>query len=273
MQKAFTHFLLLSFSFFGIWFSLSLIDYRGIFEIEEFTKENERKLGELILDAVGKSNKAITRTNVTRVTTEIKDRICESNGIADSTITIHIIAVDDVNAFALPGNNLVVFTGLIQYCRTPEELAGVIAHEIAHIEHQHVKEKMMKEVGLAMLISLSGGDSGGEIVRQTIKILSSTAFDRDQESEADQYGIRYMANAGIDPQHSANFLFRLSGEKNDISKHFQWLSTHPNSSDRAAHILTLRKQVSYTSRPIMDSVSWRSYQGTVKKNEGEKDLF
>ncbi len=273
MQKAFTHFLLLSFSFFGTWFSLSLIDYRGIFEIEEFTKENERKLGELILDAVSKSNKTITRTNVTRVTTEIKDRICEANGIVDSTITIHIIAVDDVNAFALPGRNLVIFTGLIRYCRTPEELAGVMAHEIAHIEHQHVKEKMMKEVGLAMLTALSGGDSGGEIVRQTVKILSSTAFDRDQESEADEYGVRYLAHAGIDPQHSANFLFRLSGEKNDISKHFQWLSTHPNSSDRAANILTLRKQETFTARSIMDSSAWKSYQTIVKKNEGEKDIF
>jgi predicted Zn-dependent protease len=273
MKKVFLHGLFLSVSFFGMWYVLSLIDYRTIFKVEEVTKENERKLGNVILDAVTKSNKIISGDSIQGVIEGIKDRLCEANGIADSSITVHIIAVHDVNAFALPGRHLVIYSGLIGYCKSPEELAGVIAHEVAHMEHDHVMKKMVKEVGLAMVISLSGGNSSSEIVRQTVKLLSSTAFDREQESEADASGVHYMAKADIDPQASADFLFRLAHEKESDVARFEWVNTHPNSGDRAAEIITLRKQETFTVRKISDSTSWKKFQNEVDRRAGEKDLF
>ena len=65
-----------------------------------------------------------------------------------------------------------------------------------------------------------------------------------------------MAKANIDPQYFANMLFRLSQEKDNMPKHFEWLSTHPNSQDRAAEILKLRKQVTFQPRQIADSTYW-----------------
>lgn len=273
MKKVLTHALFLSISFFGMWFLLSRIDYRSIFEIEELTKENEQKLGTLILEAVANSSKTITKDSVITVVEGIKKRICSANGIADSTVTVHIVAMDDVNAFALPGRHLVIYSGLIDYCVSADELAGVIAHEIAHMEHDHVMKKMVKEVGLAMVISLSGGNSGSEIVRQTVKILSSTAFDREQESEADASGVHYMAKANIDPQASANFLYRLAHENKNSSIQFELLNTHPNSSDRAAEVIKLRAKETFTSRPISDSISWKNFQSSVRYHAEEKDLF
>jgi predicted Zn-dependent protease len=273
MKKVLTHALFLSVSFLGMWYLLGLIDFRSIFEIEELTKENEQKLGQLILDAVAKSNKTITQDSVIDVVEGMKKRICVMNGIPDSTITVHIAAVDDVNAFALPGRHLVIYSGLIEYCTSADELAGVMAHEIAHMEHDHVMKKMVKEIGLAMVISLSGGESGGEIVRQTVKLLSSTAFDREQESEADASGVHFMAKADIDPQASADFLFRLSHEKENISRQFELLNTHPNSSDRAAEIIRLRKLETFTARQVFDSISWKKFQESVRFHAGEKDLF
>ncbi len=273
MKKVFTHALFLSVTFFGTWYLLGLVDYRSIFNIEELTKENEQKLGRLILDAVAKSNKTITQDSVVSVISGIKKRICEANGIPDSTITVHIVSVDDVNAFALPGRHLVIYSGLINYCASADELAGVIAHEIAHMQYDHVMKKMIKEIGLAMVITLSGGDSGSEIVRQTVKLLSSTAFEREQESEADASGVHYLAKADIDPQASADFLFRLSHEKENISLQFELLNTHPNSNDRAAEIIKLRKQEIFTSRQICDSISWKKFQAAVLQRVSEKDVF
>jgi len=273
MKKVLTHAFFLSISFFGMWYLLGLIDYRSAFKIEELTKENEQKLGRLILDAVSQSNKTITNDSIIAVVEGMKKRICEANDISDSTITVHIAAVDDVNAFALPGRHLVIYSGLIEYCRSSDELAGVIAHEIAHMEHDHVMKKMVKEIGLAMVISLSSGESGAEIVRQTVKMLSSTAFDREQESEADATGVHYMAKADIDPQASADFLFRLSHEKENIATRFEWLNTHPNSADRAAEVLKLRKRETFTARPASDSLSWKKFQKNVRMKAEEKDLF
>jgi predicted Zn-dependent protease len=172
-----------------------------------------------------------------------------------------------VNAFALPDKHLVVYSGLIRYCKSAEELSGVLAHEISHMEQHHVMKKLVKEVGLSMLTTIAGGESSGEIMRQTIKLLSSTAFDREQEREADISAVHMMAKADIDPESFANFLFRLSQEKDDIPKHFEWLSTHPNSQDRSAEILQLRKQETYHSCPITDNDRWARMKEIVSKQQ------
>lgn len=269
MQKAASHLIILAASFFGLWFLLSRIDFMDIFHVEQLTKENERKLGGLILDVVTKHHEELDSDDAVRVVENMKKRICEANEIADSGITIHIVVQDDVNAFALPDRHLIIYTGLIEYCDSAGELAGVIAHEIAHIEHRHVTKKLVKEIGMVMLSTIAGGKASGEIARQTAKLLSSTAFDREQESEADSSAVRYMANAQIDPEHFANILFRLSKEKKDIPKQFEWVSTHPNSSDRAAEILELRNNTSITPRPIVDSAAWSAYKKFIRTTEEE----
>jgi len=119
-----------------------------------------------------------------------------------------------------------------------------------------VMKKLVKEVGLSMLLTIAGGESSGEIGRQVVKLLSSSAFDREQEGEADRSAVHMMAKADIDPENLANFLFRLSQEKKIIPRNLEWLSTHPNSQDRSAEILKLMKQETYHPRPVMNSNTW-----------------
>jgi predicted Zn-dependent protease len=263
MTKALIHFCVLATLFFGTWFLLSNVDFVDLFQIEQFTKDNEHRLGEFILDAVRRGNNELDSDTVRACLDSIKKRLCQANGIKDSSITIHILIKDDVNAFALPNRQLVVYTGLIRYCKSPEELSGVLAHEIAHMEHRHVMKKLVKEVGLTMLTTIAGGESNGEIGRQVATLLSSSAFDREQETEADISAVHMMAKADIDPEHLADFLFRLSLEKNNIPKNFEWLSTHPNSQDRSAEILKLRKQETYHGRPVTDGGTWAKVREIV----------
>jgi predicted Zn-dependent protease len=232
MTKALIHFCVLAVLFFGTWFLLANVDFVDLFQVDQFTKDNEHRLGKFILEAVQRGNDELDSDTVQACLENIKKRLCQANSIEDSSITIHILIKDDVNAFALPDRQLVVYTGLIRYCKSPEELSGVLAHEIAHMEHRHVMKKLVKEVGLTMLTTIAGGESSGEIGRQIAGMLSSSAFDREQESEADVSAVHMMAKADIDPEHLANFLFRLSRETKNIPKNFEWLSTHPNSQDR-----------------------------------------
>jgi predicted Zn-dependent protease len=268
MIKALVHFIVLVGLFFGTWFLLGQINFVELFDVEQLTRDNEHRLGELILDTIKKGNDKLESDSVQTFLNNIKQRLCNANSIKDSSITLHILIQDDVNAFALPDRNLVVYTGLIQYCDSAEELSGVLAHEIAHMEQHHVMKKLVKEVGLSMLRTIAGGESGGEIMRETVKLLSSTAFDREQEEEADIMAVHLMAKADIDPKYFANFLFRLSQEKDNIPKHFEWLSTHPNSQDRSAEILQLRKQEIYHHRAIADNARWarmKEYAGETRK--------
>lgn len=269
MKKVSIQFLLLAVSFFGIWFLLSNINFVKHFHVAELSKENEKKLGELVLDDVRRENRELKSDNVQTFVDSVRNRLCDANGIADSSIGIHIVIKDDVNAFALPDGNIVVYTGLIQYCKSPEELSGVMAHEMGHIEHGDVMKKLMRDVGLSMLTTVAGGNADEEIGRDMMRLLSSSAFDREQESEADSAAVRIMARANIDPQCLANMLFRLSQEKNDNSGRFEWLSTHPNSQDRAAEILKLRKKVVFHPVPIADSTSWAMVRQIVEASEKE----
>jgi len=263
MTKALIHFSVLAVLFFGTWFLLANVDFVDFFHVEQFTKDNEHRLGAFILDAVRRGNDELDSDTVQACLDSIKKRLCDANGIEDSSITIHILVKDDVNAFALPNRQLVVYTGLIRYCKSPEELGGVLAHEIAHMEHRHVMKKLVKEVGLTMLTTIAGGESSGEIGRQVAKLLSSSAFDREQESEADISAVHMMAKADFDSEHLANFLFRLSQEKKNIPKNFEWLSTHPNSQDRSAEILKLRKEETYHGRPVTNGETWAKVRGIV----------
>jgi len=246
-----------------MWYLLSRIDFIDLFEIEQLTKDNERRLGKLVLGAIRTGHEELAADSITQYIEDVKNRICESNGLADSSIILHIIAQHDVNAFALPGRHLVVYSHLLAYCQSPEELAGVLSHEIAHIENRHVMHKLAKEVGVMMLMTIAGGESGSTILKETARILSSTAFDRDQESQADASAVQYMAKAGIDPEHLATLLFRLSRENATMPEYLEFLSTHPNASDRAAEIMRLRKSQEFTPRPISSDSEWTSLQQRV----------
>jgi beta-barrel assembly-enhancing protease len=270
MQKALLHFVILAFVFFGAWRALSQIDFRALLNIVQFSKDNEQKIGDFMLKTMRGVDEELHDDTVSAFVGKIKDRICKANNIAGDTIMLHILKKDEVNAFVLPGRHLIVNSGLIRHCRNPEELSGVIAHEIAHLERGHVMKKLTKEVGLSMLTVMAGGDSSGEIGRQTLKLLSSTAFDRELENEADMDAVHMMAKADIDPEHLANLLFRFSQEQKSVATGFKWLNTHPDSQDRSSMILELRKKEKYTVIPIAGEKEWtallKSFAEEVEKS-------
>ena len=157
MGKIFGQFIVLALLFFGVWFLLGKVDYLKRFQVEELTKETERNLGDLILSELQKRGGELDSDSVYSFVNGIKKRLCAANGISDTSITLRILVHDEVNAIALPDRRLVVYTGMIRYCNSPEELSGVMAHEIAHIEHGDVMKGLKKEIGLSMLTALAGG--------------------------------------------------------------------------------------------------------------------
>ena len=131
--------------------------------------------------------------------------LCEANDIERDKIKLHVVQSNEVNAFAFPDNHLVVFTSLIAKCENQEELCGVMAHEIAHMQKGHIMKKLVKEVGLSALVGMASGGQSGEVLRSTAKLLSSTAYDRTLESEADKTAVFYLLQSGINPEPLVNF--------------------------------------------------------------------
>lgn len=237
--------------FFGTWFILTQIDWMKIFEVQDVTDKTEEELGDLFWEFFEKSEKEIKNTHVIAPVDSIVTHICNANRIERGKLKIHILQCDEVNAFALPNGHLILHSGLLLKSDNPEELAGVICHEIAHIELHHVMKKLVKEIGLSVLISMSAGNSAAEVIKETAKILSSSAFDRSLENEADIKAVDYLLNANISPEPFANFLYKLSDVEQEATKYLTWVSTHPDSKIRAEYIIEYSKGRETAYKPII----------------------
>lgn len=264
MKKPIIQGLTIIFLFFGTWYTLAQIDWIKIFNVQQVTDKAEKKLGELFWEVFKTSEKEIKKTNVVNSVDSIVTQICKANKIDRSTLKIHILAKEEINAFALPNGHLIIYSGLILNSDNQEELAGVICHEIAHIELNHVMKKLVKEIGLSVLISMTTGNSGAEVVKETAKMLSSTAFDRSLEKEADIKAVDYLINANINPQPFADFLYKLSDNEHESTKYLTWISTHPDSKNRAEYIIDYSKGKEIGYKPILANQTWDKLKVTLK---------
>lgn len=249
--------------FFLSWFVLQKFNWMQIFRIEKLNDRSEEKIGDLFWEYFRKTEKEFFNNEVSRGLDSILIRICDANNIDRNLIKLHVLESEQVNAFALPNGHLVLFTGLIHEAENPEELCGVLCHEIAHIQLRHVMKKLVKELGLSVIISMTSGGSGGEVVRQAASVLSSSAFDRKQEKEADIKSVDYMAEAQVHYESFANFLYKLSTEEDEIMKYLSWISTHPDSKERAEYIIEYGKSKHFISKPLLSDSLWQGMKNRV----------
>lgn len=250
--------------FFVTWYTLTQIDWMKIFKVQKITDKTEQKLGELFWEVFKKSEKEIKNTHVVNSVDSIVTHICKANKIDRSKLKIHVLEKEDINAFALPNGHLIIYSDLILNSENQEELAGVICHEIAHIELNHVMKKLVKEIGLSVLISMTTGNSDAEVIKETAKLLSSSAFDRSLEKDADIKAVDYLVNANINPEPFADFLFKLSDTEHEATKYLIWISTHPDSKDRAQYIIEYKKGKETEYKPILSNETWDKLKAALK---------
>jgi beta-barrel assembly-enhancing protease len=144
-----------------------------------------------------------------------------------------------VNAFATPGGYLYVYTGLILAADTEAELAGVLAHEAGHVVGRHSARAMVNAYGLAAIAEVALGKNPGtaaQIAAQLVGGGAMLAHGRSEETEADEYGVRYAAAANYDPRGLITFFSKLKAKEGSTPGIFKWLSTHPPSGDRIRHL-------------------------------------
>jgi len=244
--------------FFSIWFGLSKIDWIRIFDINEIGTKTEEKLGEITWKYFSDSSSEINEKEITTVLDSLVHHINKANGIDNDFIKLHIVNTDEINAFALPDGHLVLNSQLIIDAKNQEEVLGVISHELAHIQLNHISEKLATDIGITVVIAAVTG-SNNEVIGEIVQTLSSTAFDRKNEEEADLMAVYYLENANINPLPFADFLYRLSDNDSE-SKYLTWLSTHPNSKERSKTVLKKinKKQRDYTK--VIKESTWKNLQ-------------
>jgi len=139
-----------------------------------------------------------------------------------------------VNAFALPGGKMAVYSGILPITATDAGLAVVMGHEIGHVVAGHGTERMTQSLGVDIALAyLNVGDYDG-LARTLVGLTFELPFSRKHELEADRIGLIYMARAGYDPREAPAFWKRMSAGGGGAPP--EWLSTHPSDKTRAAEL-------------------------------------
>lgn len=196
----------------------------------------EAELGEAI--AAGELTKKIQDPVVTGAVAAIADRLVSQLPPGQPyDFAFHAVIDAEENAFALPGGQVLLTSALIAAAETPDEVAGVLGHEIQHVLGRHTFRRLAKELGLAFVFAVMFGDAG--VLAAGGKNLLGLSFDREQELESDRVGLRLAYEAGFEPGAMAGFFRRMQkSEPADAGteKVMAMLSTHPAHGDRLAQI-------------------------------------
>ena len=196
---------------------------------------------------------------------EITQRLASHASNNPYTFQVSVVKSDVVNAFALPGGYVVVFTGLLAKAESPEEVAGVLGHELNHVLQRHGLERIVKTVGLLAVVTILVGDQQGLIgLAKELGIeLVTMKFSREQETEADVTAVRLLHRAKIAPDGMIQFFERLAQSEQG---RIELLSTHPMSAARAerlkAEVAALPRQA-----PEPFGFDWKTVQDSLGVRE------
>lgn len=201
-----------------------------------YSIEQEQVMGKRMADEIERRCRIVKDPIITGYIEQLGQRLVQ-NSDAKIMFTIKVIDSDEINAFALPGGYFYVNTGLILAAQNEAELAGVMAHEIAHVAARHATRNMTK-IQLWNIVSIPMVFFGGPVgmaLRQASSIafpMSVTKFSRDAEREADLLGIEYEYAAGYDPGSFVNFFERLRARESKRNFMAKVFASHPMNRDR-----------------------------------------
>jgi len=160
---------------------------------------------------------------------------------SDQDWEVEVFESEEINAFALPGGHIGIFSGIFKVAENQGQLAAVIGHEVAHVTEQHALKRYNREattrigvVGVA--VATGTGQAGADLAGMVASLGLSLPFSRSEESEADTVGLRYMAAAGFDPRQSVP-LWQNMQKKNKLGPP-EMLSTHPSSENRIDELIS-----------------------------------
>src|SRR5580693_2262483 len=167
-------------------------------------------------------------------------------------VRVDVVRRPDFNAFALPGGHIYAFQGLIDRAQTPDEVAGVLAHEMGHVAHRDGTRTVLQAAGLSFLFGMMLGDFvGGGAVVIAAKTVVRSSYSRRVEAAADVYSVGLMHKAGGDPRALAVILARVAADKDEGIK---ILADHPDTKDRVIAIDAIAPAGPTT--PLLGAADW-----------------
>ncbi len=260
---------------------------------EAIPKPVRSALGEQVIRSLTRGRPMCTAPAGVAALQKLSQKLMRASAATDR-FHIEVARLNRINAFAAPGERVIITRGLLEFVESPEELAGVVAHEIGHGLERHPETALVRAVGLTAVFSfLFGGSEFGSSLGSASSVLVQMRFSREAEREADGHAIRMLNTLGLDPKPFADFFRRLQARKrgkaalapSDRDRHkpkpsddapkraseagrepqqethiFDVLSTHPPTAERIARIeqASRASPASFRSGSILTQAEWQA---------------
>lgn len=220
--------------------------------------EWEQRLGASVVQVFTETHRICTDPEQVAVIDALTTKLTSAGSAGPYTYQVRLVEDPLVNAMAAPGGHILVFRGLINDASSPDELAGVLAHEIEHVVQRHGVESILREMPAQLLVSSVMGSSplGGNVA-QVAYSLGASSYQRNDEREADAGAVRRLAAAGISPEGMIDF-FRRSAAEGEEGTLLQYLSSHPASSERMAALEAMAAQLPAAQGPALSAEQWET---------------
>jgi len=216
----------------------------GFRNISIFTIEEEIELGRRISEEIESKVKLLNDPAIVDYVRHVGAKVASRSERRDVVYVFKVIDdIGQVNAFAVPGGFIYVFTGLLARMESEAELAAVLGHETAHVAERHSMEALTREVGFNLMVQALLGEKAAawqELLANVTHTMAFLKFSREDEKEADEKGLVYMFGAGYDPQGMIDLLelfIELSDTEPSVIE--EWLSTHPACRQRVRDVQAL----------------------------------
>ena len=182
-------------------------------------------------------------------------------GELEIPLEAHVLSSTMANAFALPGGRIYLLDGLLQKARSPDEIAGILAHELGHVHHRDGMRRMIQTGGTSFLFGLLFGDvTGAGAVIFISRSMLDASYSRDAERGADAFAIETMQKLGRSPVPAGALLFRVTGAQ--AGKDISILSSHPLTEDR---LETMKKaDRNPTGAELLTAAQWTALKNICK---------
>ncbi len=225
--------------------------------------EQESKIGDEFNELVTSEYKTMTDNAADTAIQQIANRLTTALDSTQYRYRFTVLRNNQVNAFTIPGGNIYVFSGLIEFADTPEEVAAVLAHEIGHAEKRHVVTRLVQQLSISVILSIStGGDPA--LLAKVLQEILGNHFSREQESEADKFALELLEKANISPKNLALFFQKLNEKDMSYDENLEILMSHPHNDKRIME--SRRYKTKNKFKPVPFTIDWKKAQESAKND-------
>ena len=218
----------------------------------------EERLGQAAVDQLTASRRRCIDRDREEAIGAIVKRLMEPQPISPYTFRVTVVDDGTVNAFAVPGGQVVLLRGLVERTRTPEELAGVLAHELQHVIQRHATRLLLQHASTGLVLVAVSGDITGAMAYgiESARVLGTLRYSRHLESDADVEGLRMLLAADVDPRGMIAFFETMRAAERGAPATYRYLTSHPLAADRVEALTQLAGSHTKEFRPLLPGRDW-----------------